>query len=182
MPNPPDKPIATAAVKATVSGPFFAPGEDPENAMVAFFNRQTKTIYTQYYGYDSKPVSDAIKAAHARGVAVQCLFDKSNVDQSYSLVPELLAAGIPVLVDYLPPIAHSKVAIGDEREVMEGSYNPTNQARENAENAVVIASKVIAARYLANWQRRRALCETWTIAEQKLADKKKADQNREPNK
>ena len=84
--------------------------------------------------------------------------------QSYSLVPELVKAGIPVKVDYLPPIAHDKIGVADKKRVITGSYNPTNQAKRNAENAIVINDQTIAADYLADYHARGAVSETWKEA------------------
>ena len=62
-------------------------------------------------------------------------------------------AGIPTFIDSKHAIAHNKVMLIDDREVLSGSFNFTKAAEEsNAENLLVIDDSALAAKYLANWQ------------------------------
>ena len=153
---------------AVIDGPWFVPGPGPENAMVERIGNESQGIYCQYYGATRKEVGDALVAAHKRGVPVHCIVDKSNLTQAASFVPDLVKAGIPVLVDNKPPIAHNKVTIlVGLNEVLEGSYNPTNQARHNAENLQGIIDAATVESYLANWHAREAVSEPWKTEQRK---------------
>ena len=56
-------------------------------------------------------------------------------------------------VDAAHAIAHNKVMILDDEIVITGSFNFTKAAEErNAENLLIIRSKELAARFLANWR------------------------------
>jgi phosphatidylserine/phosphatidylglycerophosphate/cardiolipin synthase-like enzyme len=168
--------VAAASSFGATIEPYFAPGPDPENATVREYNAAKNTIRVEYYGYDSKPINEALKAAKARGVDVQAIFDKCNVTQSYSLVPDLNKAGVPTWIDKLPPIAHNKVGIIDGKTVIEGSYNATNQAKRNAENLVVLHDEDTAKTYTDYWNSRLAKSITWreAIANQKNPPAKRA--------
>ena len=89
-------------------------------------------------------ISDALSPAAVaifknRGLDVQILLDKSNELERYSDLKIFLDQGVHPLVDHDHAIAHNKIAIIDQKVVVTGSYNFTNQAEhENAENLVVI--------------------------------------------
>ena len=69
----------------------------------------------------------------------------------------MIAAGIPVAIDYMPGCAHNKIIIIDHDQVLTGSYNWTVSAeRRNAENLLLIKDKAINKRYKEEWQKRAA--------------------------
>jgi len=110
------------------------------------------TIYVQAYGMSSPPIVESLIEAHKRGVKVNILLDKSNLNDSWSKMQELVDSGIEVNIDKLPGIAHNKVIIIDLQKVITGSFNFTRSAdARNAENVIVIDDKVIADRYVQNW-------------------------------
>ena len=109
------------------------------------------------------PILIALKAAHARGVDVEVIVDKSSARVSksgsrYSAATYLTNAGIPVWVDTKVAIAHNKVMVIDGETVITGSFNFTAAAQKsNAENLLVLEDRALAAEYKANWERRRAV-------------------------
>ena len=110
------------------------------------------TIYVQAYGMSSPPIVEALIEAYKRGVKVNVLLDKSNLNDSWSKMQELVDSGIEVNIDKLPGIAHNKVIIIDLQKVITGSFNFTRSAdARNAENVIVIDDKVIADSYVQNW-------------------------------
>jgi len=119
------------------------------------------TIYVQAYGMSSPPIVEALIDAHKRGVKVNILLDKSNLNDSWSKMKELIDSGIEVNIDKLPGIAHNKVIIIDLQKVITGSFNFTRSAdTRNAENVIVIDDKVIANSYVQNWQLRSSSIES----------------------
>jgi phospholipase D len=75
-----------------------------------------------------------------------------------SLLPALRAAGVTVLFDTSPKIAHSKIVIADEREVCTGSFNFSAAAQHsNAENLLVIHNEAIGASFESNFTWRMSL-------------------------
>lgn len=139
----------------------FTPGEDCTNLVVTEVAGAKREILVQAYSFTSVPILAALKAAHARGVAVEVIVDKSSARQSksgsrYSAAAYLANAGIPVWVDTTVAIAHNKVMVIDGKMVITGSFNFTKAAQDrNAENLLVLDDPALAAQYGANWQRRR---------------------------
>jgi len=123
------------------------------------------TIYVQAYGMSSPPIVEALIDAHKRGVKVNILLDKSNLNDSWSKMQELVDAGIEVNIDKLPGIAHNKVIIIDLQKIITGSFNFTRSAdTRNAENVIVIDDKVIADRYVKNWLLRSSSAESKNVS------------------
>ena len=91
------------------------------------------------YSFTSKAITEALIAAHRRGVIVDVVLDHSNEKDEHTDLGLLEAAGLKPLVDPHHAIAHNKVMVIDRRTVLTGSFNFTRQAEhENAENLLVL--------------------------------------------
>ena len=132
---------------------FFSPHGGCTDAIIKQIDAAKVSVYVQAYSFTSEPIAQALERAKVRNVDVRVLLDKSWRNESPKVEPELVAAGIPVLIDGKHAIAHNKLCIIDNAIVTTGSFNLTNQAeRMNAENLLVIHDAGIAAKYTANWQ------------------------------
>jgi phosphatidylserine/phosphatidylglycerophosphate/cardiolipin synthase-like enzyme len=115
------------------------------------------SVYTQAYGFTSKPIENALIDAFRRGVHVEVILDKSNLAQKYSGLGVLQEAGVPTTIDSAHAIAHNKIVVVDEAVVLTGSFNLTVAAQKhNAENLLVLHDPELAALYIANWRAHRA--------------------------
>ncbi|MEI9478805.1 MAG: phospholipase D family protein [Deltaproteobacteria bacterium] len=131
---------------------FFSPNGGCTKAIVDNLNWAERYIRVQAYSFTSKPIADALIAAHKRGVDVKVLLDKSQLHGKGSKLDLLVQAGVPVMIDKKHAIAHNKVMIIDGVTVLTGSFNFTNAAEDkNAENLFVIRDKVVAKKYRNNW-------------------------------
>lgn len=120
-------------------------------------SRGRKSIYVQAYGMTSVEIIRELIAAHKRGVKVEILLDASNLYAKYSGLNELQKAGIEVLIDKVPGIAHNKVIIIDQQKVITGSFNFTSAAdKRNAENVIIVNDQQIAKDYMHNWLLRKS--------------------------
>jgi phosphatidylserine/phosphatidylglycerophosphate/cardiolipin synthase-like enzyme len=101
-------------------------------------------------------IAAALMAAKRRGVDVRAVLDKSQRTERYSGATFLADAGIPVVIDELPAIAHNKVLVIDDATIITGSFNFTRAAQErNAENVFVVhGDRETARRYAENWRSR----------------------------
>ena len=112
-----------------------------------------QTILVQAYSFTSRPIAEALIAAHGRGVAVEVIADSSQRTERQSLIGRMAEAGVPVRIDAAHAIAHNKVMILDGETVLTGSFNFTRAAEErNAENLLTIRDRALADRYTANWR------------------------------
>lgn len=114
--------------------------------------RARKSILVQAYSFTSAPIAKTLVEAHQRGVDVRVILDRSNVRQGYSSAVFLEHMGIPTMIDSEHAIAHNKVMIIDEHQVISGSFNFTRAAEDrNAENVLFIDDPAVAAAYTLNW-------------------------------
>ena len=141
----------------------FTPGGQCTRLIIEEIEGARHTILVQAYSFTSAPILSALKAAHARGVEVEVIVDKTSARPSpsgsrYSAATYLTNAGIPVWVDSKVAIAHNKVMVLDDATVITGSFNFTAAAQNhNAENLLVIIDPALADEYRENWQHRRAV-------------------------
>ena len=158
----PREPTATFSGKGRVELAF-SPWNDPEAALLKAIDEARQLILVQAYLFTSKPLARGLVEAHRRGVRVEVLLDaESNRPSTFSVMPVLLAAGIPVAVETRYNIAHNKLMIFDPATthgaVATGSYNFTRSARvANAENVLILrGNPPVVQAYAENWQRHRA--------------------------
>ena len=133
----------------------FTPGGPCTDLIVATLAKAKQQVLVQAYQLTAEPIAQALINAKARGIDVDVILDKSQLHQRSAMTCELLANGIPVLIDKKPAIAHNKVMIIDEHEVITGSFNFSDNAQfHNAENLLIIHDKALAQEYMRNWNQR----------------------------
>jgi phosphatidylserine/phosphatidylglycerophosphate/cardiolipin synthase-like enzyme len=101
---------------------------------VRLIEQAKKRILLAGYGFTSNDIAKAIKEAHARGVIVHLVLDKSNLTSKYSRATYLANACVDVRINSRYAIMHHKFLVVDNR-VGFGSMNFTKSANQrNAEN------------------------------------------------
>lgn len=131
----------------------FSPGGDCANHIITAIDQAKTEIKIQAYTFTSANIARALLAAQARGVAIEVIFDKSQLTNKYSPVTFFKNNNIPVYIDDAHAIMHDKIIIIDKQIVITGSYNFSRAAEErNSENVIFVRSESIASQYLANWQ------------------------------
>lgn len=147
----------------------FTPNEDCTHKIVTAINGAEHNIWVQAYSFTSRPIGKALILAKERGVDVKVIFDKSALNHKQGAANFLSAHGISIWIDSLPAIAHNKVMILDQTQVITGSFNFTRAAQQkNAENVLLIHDSGLAKQFLKNWQNRQQLSMPYAnINEQK---------------
>lgn len=132
---------------------MFSPKGGVTEAVVGEINAAQREIMLFAYSFTSDPIEAALVAASKRGVKVQVIVDRHQVDPQGSAAMPLAQAGVRVLVDEKHAIMHNKVILIDSEIVITGSFNWTKQAEtSNAENLLIIRSKGLFEKYKENWQ------------------------------
>lgn len=133
----------------------FSPHGDCEQWVVEHIGQAKQEILVQAYYFTSQPIADALIQAHEQNVVVRVLADKTQKTHKRTQIHYMMAAGIPVQIDYMPGCAHNKIIIIDDDRVLTGSYNWTASAeRRNAENLLLIKNRKINQRYREEWLKR----------------------------
>lgn len=152
-------------ITATV---YFSPGGGCTDAMVGAIADAKQTVLVQAYSFTSMPIAKALAAAKTRGVDVRVILDKSQRSERYTGADFIAHAGIPVVIDEKPAIAHSKVMIIDSAVVITGSFNFTSSAEtRNVENVLVLRSAELATVYTTHWQSRSAVSVVFVPKDQR---------------
>ena len=133
---------------------LFSPEHPCTDAIVEEIAAARQSVNVQAYRLTSAPITQALLAAHQRGVRVVILIDSEGATPGkYSDATPFVNAGVPVLVDGEHTIAHNKVMILDGQTVITGSFNFTKQAPTNAENLLIIRGvPELTAAYLGNFE------------------------------
>ena len=132
---------------------FVPDGASCQSLIIDAIDATQHSLRIQAYSFTSAPIAAALKRAQKRGVDVKVILDKSQLSQKYSSATFLRNAGIEVVIDTKPAIAHNKVMIFDDRAVFTGSFNFTKSAQErNAENGILIrGDAALVESYARNW-------------------------------
>jgi phosphatidylserine/phosphatidylglycerophosphate/cardiolipin synthase-like enzyme len=135
-------------------GVFFSPKGGCENALLAELNKARREILVQAYSFTAGPLAQGLVEAKKRGVNVEVILDKSNEVERFTDLNILLDNGLHPLIDSEHAIAHNKVMIIDQKIVITGSFNFTNQAEnQNAENMLIIKGHPeMVSKYRSNFQ------------------------------
>jgi len=107
---------------------FVLKEEECETKLVDLINNASDYIDVSVYAINNKPLTEALIAAHHRGVKLRVLTDKLQAAGSSSRIWDLVAAGVPLRVHTHKRIMHTKVAIYDGVSVSSGSLNWTEPA------------------------------------------------------
>jgi phosphatidylserine/phosphatidylglycerophosphate/cardiolipin synthase-like enzyme len=140
---------------------YFSPKGGCMDAVVREIKHARHEILVQAYSFTADPLTYGLIEAKKRGVDVEILLDKSNEKESYSDLRILLENDLIPLIDAQHAIAHNKVMIIDQKVLVTGSYNFTNQAEhENAENLLIIKGHPELVRaYRQNFESHKAHCK-----------------------
>jgi phosphatidylserine/phosphatidylglycerophosphate/cardiolipin synthase-like enzyme len=126
----------------------FSPNGGIQEEVIKRLGEATTSVDMLAYNYTDESIGLAIRQAHARGVKVRVIIDRTGPKAASGEIPFDKAAGIPVYVDFTYRIAHSKVIIIDKYTVITGSYNWSVSAeKNNSENILFCNSKIMASTY-----------------------------------
>lgn len=144
----------------------FTPNQHCLPQILKYIDNAKLSISLLGYSFTSKPITDALIKAKQRGVRVRIVLDHSQKNQkpSQKVISLLLASGIAVQLDHSVKIAHNKILIIDEKQLITGSYNWSHAAEfNNAENLVFIKSSTISQKYKEYFE------ERWRVSKPYLA-------------
>lgn len=132
---------------------FTPDGPSCEQLLVRSINQARSSVLVQAYSFTNKSIAQAVAQAHARGLDVRVILDKSQRTEKYTAATYLRNHGVRVWIDQKPAIAHNKVMIIDQQHVFTGSYNFSSSAEiRNTENGILISRDPnITKRYTDNW-------------------------------
>ena len=142
---------------------FVSPSVDGviESEIIKALDEAEGSLDIAMYSFTDDELAAAIIRAYDRGVKVRILLDDGqDSDKGNRQFPKLIDAGIAVRVEHVTGLLHHKFAVIDERLVITGSYNWSDNADDNNfENVVFISCKEIAEVYVKEFK------EIWNMLE-----------------
>ena len=134
----------------------FTPGERCDKEIINEINHENNRVFVEAYYLTSASIINSIIKSSERGAEVKVILDKSQERGKNMRYMDLLTShSVPVWIDNTVSIAHNKIIILGDHEVITGSYNFTKSAQEkNAENVIIIHSADVQKKFLDNFQRR----------------------------
>ena len=123
---------------------YFSPGRDCRAHIVNALTDAKKSIDICVFTISDNTITDAILAAHQRGVNVRIISDNHKSEDLGSDIVWLLNKGVAVRMDKSVNHMHHKFSVIDQGVLINGSFNWTKSATErNQENIVVDHDKLL---------------------------------------
>ncbi len=134
---------------------LFAAEDEVMDALVPLINQSRDNIKFMAFSFTHDDLGDAMLAKAADGVDVSGIFETRGSETEYSELPKLYCNNLAVRQDGNPGTFHHKVIIIDDRIVITGSLNFSDNANDsNDENVIIINNADIAQQYLQEYERR----------------------------
>ena len=133
----------------------FSPHGEALQVILQGISEAKESILVAAYSFTSRPVSEALLAAHKRGVKVAVVADMEKNTNMYTAVNFLANHGVPVRLNGNYAIMHHKFMVIDGKSIQLGSFNYSAAAVDkNAENVLLLKDVPdIASRYTDEWNR-----------------------------
>lgn len=159
-PDKTDNTVHSIVIGGVVVETYFSPTDQTTIQIIQEIDSANYTLDIAMFTFLNNDISDAVIAAHNRGVTVRCIIE--NVGYIGSEYNNLIDAGITVLShDGVQYDFHHKYCIIDAKHVdsnptvITGSHNWTNSAEEEYdENTLIIHDPMIAWQYLEEFGKR----------------------------
>jgi phosphatidylserine/phosphatidylglycerophosphate/cardiolipin synthase-like enzyme len=136
---------------------FFAAEDEVVSQLIPLIESAQNNISFMAFSFTHDDLGNALLERAQAGVEVKGIFETRGSETEYSEMTKFYCAGIPVLQDGNPGTFHHKVIIIDDRMVVTGSLNFSENADDsNDENVMVVSNRDIAAQYRQEFERRWA--------------------------
>lgn len=135
--------------------------ENIEEIIIKNIREAKKEIYIAMAWFTSKTLMDELNDLKKRGVNVKVIISNANANDNNGNFYKLINVCNEVKKVVIPKIKgkkynnimHNKYCVIDNKKVIDGSYNWSNNAKYNLEHIIVIESKTVAKMYLNNFNK-----------------------------
>ena len=134
---------------------IFSPKGGTSKELARLIKAAKKEIMVAAYAFSSKYLGQALSAALKRGIKIRILLDGANARKSYSIDEWLAGEGIAVrFVEIKRGSLHHKFMLIDNRLLITGSYNFTNESEfRNHEAAIFTNNKALIQSFVSEFER-----------------------------
>ena len=141
-------------VKSTPVQVLFAAEDEVMSHLVSLVDGAQESIRFMAFSFTHDELAAAMLDRAEAGLDVKGIFETRGSETPYSELYSLACAGLQVRQDGNPRTMHHKVLLIDDRTVVTGSFNFSDNAdQSNDENVVILKNSVIARQYLREFER-----------------------------
>lgn len=134
---------------------LFSAEDEVMDELVPLIDQARDNIKFMAFSFTHEDLGNAMLAKAADGVDVSGIFETRGSETEYSELPKMYCDNLEVRQDGNPGTFHHKVIIIDDRIVITGSLNFSDNANDsNDENVIIINNADIAQQYLQEYDRR----------------------------
>lgn len=149
----------SVVVNGTPIQVYFSPEDEVMTRIIPYVRAAQSSIRFLAFSFTDQPLAQAMIDRASTGVDVAGVFEKVGSETESSQLGTLYCAKLPVRQDGNPRFLHDKVIVVDNRYVITGSFNFSENATEsNDENVIIIDNPQIASLYMQEFER------IWNIA------------------
>jgi phosphatidylserine/phosphatidylglycerophosphate/cardiolipin synthase-like enzyme len=161
--SPADTPYAKLQIESTPAEVYFSPDDGTQQRLYELISEAKQSVSFLAYSFTSDALVEAILERAAAGVTIAGVLDESQaLGNQGGEYQRMLESGLDVRLDGNPVTMHHKVLIIDDRIVVTGSYNFSQNAEtRNDENTLILYSPEIAELYMAEFERVFELAEQY---------------------
>ena len=151
----PETPNPTITIDNTRIDTYFSPDDGVLAALVPVLESARESIYFLAYSFTSNQLGEIVRQkAEAKRTIAGVMDDEQVRSNQGTEFDPFRQADLDVRLDGIDGLMHHKVFIVDEKIVVMGSYNFSQNAEErNDENLLIIYDPVIAEQFLFEFQR-----------------------------
>jgi len=148
-------PNPTVTIDDTRIDIYFSPDDGVINALVNLLNSAKESIYFLTFSFTSNELGDIIREKDEAGLTVAGVMDEEQISSNQGTEYDpFKQAGIDVRIDGNAGQMHHKVFIVDEKIVVLGSYNFSQNAEvRNDENLIIVYNPIIAEQFMMEFER-----------------------------
>ncbi len=156
----------SVVVNGTQIQVLFAAEDEAMDYILPYLANAQRSIRFMAFSFTYDNMEDVITDRFENGVDVAGVFEKTGSSTEYSELGDMYCSGMEVRRDENPSFLHHKVVVVDERIVITGSLNFSDNANDsNDENVIIVDNADIAALYIQEFER------VWAIASDPEPDK-----------
>jgi mitochondrial cardiolipin hydrolase len=137
----------------SITAAHFSPGEDCRRQLLDLLIAARETLDISVFTISDDRLSEAIIAAHKRGIQIRLITDNDKAQDQGSDIFRLMDHGVEVRMDNSAYHMHHKFAVVDKRVLVNGSFNWTRSATDyNQENILVTDEPKLVTAYLTEFE------------------------------
>ncbi len=135
---------------------LFCPDDNCEQEVIRELDNAKRSVYFLAFSFTNRRIADELASLKKRGVDVEGVVESSQLSR-YSVFNILREKGIDIRKDGNRAMMHHKLFIIDNRTIITGSANPTNNGMfRNDENIIIAGDSSFAGKFVKEFMRVKA--------------------------